>query len=218
MYPVSFPCGSLHDNIFLCLLYCPLSMMRFYDRNWKLIFTTIVINFAETFYGWLWYFITFYKNNLSQQPYEKNVFVIHLFQCGSVYDVDDIVILNGSPEEVDTLRDKMEEKRARAKAVKVFVKNTKSYRRYDLWHHLFTKEPQRSNCAGHKMYTGLWQETIFWDVSTNITSQILFIWKLKTFLLMLCGEVQNVQTLHTNTHYVTLTNRINNATIVINVS
>ena len=61
---------------------------------------------------------------------------------------------------------------------------------------MFLKEPQRSNCAGHKMYTGLWQETIksyviFWDVSTkllnliyfeyctNITSQILFIWKLK---------------------------------------
>ena len=27
------------------------------------------------------------------------------------------------------------------------------YRRSDQWHHPITKEPQRSNCAGHKMYT-----------------------------------------------------------------
>ena len=36
--------------------------------------------------------------------------------------------------------------------------------RCDLWHHMFTKEPQRSNHTGHKMHTGLWQETIKSDM------------------------------------------------------
>ena len=40
---------------------------------------------------------------------------------------------------------------------------------------------------------------LLFEQGTNITSQILFIGKLKQFL-MLCGEVQNVQTLLTNTH------------------
>ncbi|XP_071807928.1 replication termination factor 2-like [Asterias amurensis] len=39
-------------------------------------------------------------------------------KCGSEYDVEDAVILNGNPEDIDSLRDKMEEKRARAKAEK----------------------------------------------------------------------------------------------------
>ncbi|XP_038057450.1 replication termination factor 2-like [Patiria miniata] len=39
-------------------------------------------------------------------------------KCGAAYDVDDAVIINGSPEEVDDLRSKMEDKRAKAKAEK----------------------------------------------------------------------------------------------------
>ena len=111
------------------------------------------------------------------------------------------------------------------------------YRRCDQWRHMFTKEPQRSKL--HEAQNVHWSMTrnhqiwyfemsaekllnwFIFNKALNITSPILFFWKLNLFdvmclehpagwicahykslllLLLLCGEVQNVQTLQTDTH------------------
>ena len=49
-----------------------------------------------------------------------------LFQCGEQFKAEDIVVLNGTKEEVEKLKQKMEENRAQAKKTKV--------RRFQAWH------------------------------------------------------------------------------------
>ena len=43
----------------------------------------------------------------------------HVFQCGEQFKGEDIVVLNGTKEEVEKLKHLMEEKRAQAKKTKV---------------------------------------------------------------------------------------------------
>ena len=76
------------------------------------------------------------------------------------------------------------------------------HRQCDQWHHMFTKEPQRSNRAGHKMYTGLRQETIFWDIRNLFINSIFFLnkaltlhhesyyWKLKKNIYTLLNKIK----------------------------
>lgn len=42
-------------------------------------------------------------------------------QCGAAFQEDDVIVLNGTKEDVDTLRSRMEERRLRARLGKVRV-------------------------------------------------------------------------------------------------
>ena len=78
---------------------------------------------------------------------------------------------------------------------------------------MFTTEPHtctcRSYCSRHKMCTGLWQETIKFDIwryqqkyssfdyiCNNNTFQILFIWKINKRKMMLCEEVKRTNSVY----------------------